>query len=309
MRGMSMRAFTSLSLAGLLLIGCKKDGGKKPVEPTPATDESGKSAEPGKTPKSSGGEEGAGGQVRAPTAADLVTYTGDLTGDGPLVATFETAQGGIHCELFDKGAPVTVANFVGLARGLHSFKDPVTGKVEKRPFYDGTVFHRVIPGFMVQGGDPTATGEGGPGYEFATEVSPDLKHEPGTLSMANAGPDTNGSQFFITEAATHKLDGSYNVFGKCKELDIVKKLSGVQKEPQPNDPGHEMSHPVNLDDVKLVKVTISRGMPPDAAKDAQPGKGDKPDKGSKAGKGKKEVKHLTKPAEQPPAQEPDHHDD
>src|SRR4030095_388545 len=109
-----------------------------------------------------------------------------------------------------------------------TFKDPVSGKVEKRPFYDGTYFHRVIPGFMVQGGDPTGTGEGGPGYEFPTEVSDSLKHDPGTLSMANAGPDTNGSQFFITEVATHKLDGSYNVFGWWQENAVAKKIAALQ---------------------------------------------------------------------------------
>jgi len=198
---------------------------------------------------------------------------------------------------------MTVANFVGLARGLHAFKDSESGKVEKRPFFDGTVFHRVIPGFMVQGGDPTATGEGGPGYEFATEVSKDLKHGPGTLSMANAGRDTNGSQFFITEVATPKLDGGYNVFGKCKELDVVKKLAAVDKTDQPNSPPGqppEKSRPSNMDDVKLVKVTISRGEPA----------GDKDDKsGGKDKKDKKDVKHETKPVEQPKGSgEPDHHD-
>ena len=271
----------------------------------------------GSEPQNSGGDEtttdqtAAGGgasagdmQVTTPTADDLATYTADLTGDGPLMATFETSLGTIHCQLFDKGAPLTVANFVGLARGMKAFKDPVSHKVEKRPYYDGTVFHRVIPGFMIQGGDPTATGNGGPGYEFKTEVSPDLTHEPGTLSMANAGPDTNGSQFFITEVATHKLDGGYNVFGRCKDLDVVKKIARVPTTEQPGDPQHEKSRPVN--EVKLVKVTISRGEPgADDAKGAKGAKGD--DDGGKGGK--KTVKHLTKPAHPPTgAAEPDHHD-
>jgi cyclophilin family peptidyl-prolyl cis-trans isomerase len=194
-------------------------------------------------------------EVRTPAAEDLGTYTSDLTGDGPLTATIETSLGAIHCELFDKGAPVTVANFVGLARGMHPFKDPASGKIETRPYYDGTVFHRVIPEFMIQGGDPTATGGGGPGYEFATEVSADLTHEPGTLSMANAGPNTNGSQFFITEGATSQLDGKYNVFGRCQDLDVVKKIARVETTMQPG--GGEKSRPV--DEVKLVKVTIGRG--------------------------------------------------
>ena len=193
--------------------------------------------------------------VRPPTADDLAAYTSDLTGDGPLVATLETSKGTIHCELFDKGAPVTVANFIGLARGKHAFKDPKSGQVETRPYYDGTVFHRVIPEFMIQGGDPTATGAGDPGYAFDTEVSDDLKHEPGTLSMANAGPNTNGAQFFITELAHHELDGKYNVFGRCKEIDVVKKIARVETKMQ--DGGGEKSRPV--EEVKLEKVTIARG--------------------------------------------------
>jgi peptidyl-prolyl cis-trans isomerase A (cyclophilin A) len=196
-------------------------------------------------------------EARAPTAADLATYIGDLGGTGPLTATLETAQGTLHCELFEKAAPMTVANFVGLARGLHPFIDPVSGKVEKRPYYDGTFFHRVIPGFMAQGGDPTATGTGGPGYKFASEISPELRHLAGTLSMANAGPDTNGGQFFITEKAQPRLDGSYNVFGRCKEIAVVKKLTGVRKVDQPGV-GKETSRPANPADTLLVRVTISR---------------------------------------------------
>jgi peptidyl-prolyl cis-trans isomerase A (cyclophilin A) len=222
--------------------------------------------EPGEEPPRPAGEKPAApaadaappaAEVRAPTAADLATYTADLTGSGPLVATLETAQGTLHCQLFEKAAPVTVANFVGLARGLHPFRDPVTGKVLKRPYYHGTFFHRVIPGFMAQGGDPTATGTGGPGYQFASEVSPEIRHLPGTLSMANAGPDTNGSQFFITEAATPQLDGSYSAFGRCKEIDVVSKLTAVKKVAQPGG-GNETSRPANPADTLLVRVTISR---------------------------------------------------
>jgi cyclophilin family peptidyl-prolyl cis-trans isomerase len=200
---------------------------------------------------------GVASEVRAPTAADLATYTADLEGTGPLTATLETAQGIIHCELFEKAAPVAVANFVGLARGLHPFVDPASGKVAKRPYYDGTFFHRVIPGFMAQGGDPTATGTGGPGYRFATEVSSEIRHVAGTLSMANAGPDTNGAQFFIVERAQPRLDGSYSAFGRCKEIDVVKKLTGVKKVDQPGG-GQETSRPANPPDTLLVRVTISR---------------------------------------------------
>ena len=299
------RTVMMMALAALVAAGCKKDSKKS------APDTQGKTGEgTDKQPTASGGEPGESpsapvDEVRAPTAADLASYTGDLQGSGPLTATFETTQGTIHCELFEQGAPVTVANFVGLARGLHTFKDPVSGKIEKRPYYDGTVFHRVMPGFMVQGGDPTATGEGEPGYRFATEVSKELKHTPGTLSMANSGPDTNGSQFFITEGATPRLDGSYNVFGTCKELDVVKKLAAVDKVDQPNSPPGrppEKSRPSNTEDVKLIKVTISRGAPEGDGKD------DKDDKDDKDGK-KKDVKKQDKPSEQPKGSgEPDHHD-
>ena len=253
----------------------------------------------GETPPA-GGDDGESMEVRAPTAADLATYTEGLEGDGPLTATFETSQGTIHCELLADGAPLTVANFVGLARGLHPFKNPKTGEVEKRPYYDGTVFHRVIPGFMVQGGDPTASGSGGPGYTFATEVSPELKHTPGTLSMANAGPDTNGAQFFITESATKQLDGGYNVFGRCKELDVVKKLAAVEKTFQPG--GREKSRPVNLDEVQLISVTISRGVPEAGKKGAAA----EPAPGAE-GAAKKDIVRSTKPVEKPTAEAADHH--
>ncbi len=301
------RILSIAAMAALAAAGCQKAKKK-----TDQGETQGKTGEAPETkPTETGGATdqtpaAAGDEVRAPTAADLATYTGDLEGSGALMATFETTQGTIHCELFEKGAPITVANFVGLARGLHPFKDSKSGNVEKRPFFDGTVFHRVIPGFMVQGGDPTATGEGGPGYEFATEVSKELKHGPGTLSMAYAGPDTNGSQFFITEVATPRLDGKYNVFGKCVEIDVVKKLAGVDKTDQPNSPPGqppEKSRPSSMDDVKLVKVTISRGVPAGGdKKDDGAGKDDKKE-------GKKDVKHQTKPSEQPKSSgEPDHHD-
>jgi len=250
----------TLTLA-LPAAACKKDKKAAPAEGTATAPTAAPEAE------KPGGETAAPAQpekseptmpdVRTPAPEDLSTYTSDLPGDGPLMATIETSLGVIHCELFDKGAPITVANFIGLARGMHPFKDPKSGKVETRPYYDGTVFHRVIPEFMIQGGDPTATGNGGPGYEFQTEVSPDLKHEAGTLSMANAGPNTNGSQFFITEGAIDRLDGKYNVFGRCKDLDVVKKIARVETTVQPDDPNQEKSRPVQ--EVKLVKVTIAGG--------------------------------------------------
>lgn len=197
--------------------------------------------------------EAAAEKAVAPTAEDLAEYVDGVEGEGALMAKLETSMGTIHCELFEKKAPLTVANFVGLARGLHPFQDSKTKKIVKRPFYDGLIFHRVIPSFMVQGGDPEGTGRGGPGYRFKTEVSPDLRHDkPGTLSMANAGPDTNGSQFFITEVPTPRLDGGYNVFGHCKEVDVVAKMARVDKAD-----GARGSRPAK--DITLDKVTILRG--------------------------------------------------
>jgi len=186
-----------------------------------------------------------------PTAADLAAYTKDLKGAGPLMAKIETNQGTLHCELFADKAPMTVANFVGLARGLKPWWNPKTNKLEeKKPFYDGLTFHRVIPEFMIQGGDPEGQGTGGPGYEFADEFDPSLRHDQGgTMSMANAGKGTNGSQFFITEQPTPHLDNRHTVFGRCKEVDLVKKIARVPtgQNDMPKEP------------VVMKKVTISRG--------------------------------------------------
>jgi peptidyl-prolyl cis-trans isomerase A (cyclophilin A) len=146
-------------------------------------------------------------------------------------AVFETSQGTIVIRLFEKEAPQTVGNFVGLAEGTKEFKDPKTGQKVKRPFYDGLVFHRVIPQFMIQGGCPLGTGTGDPGYRFGDEFHPSLKHDkPGKLSMANAGPGTNGSQFFITVAATPWLDNKHTIFGEVVEgMDVATKISELPR--------------------------------------------------------------------------------
>ncbi len=152
-------------------------------------------------------------------------------------AQFTTSEGSFTIRLFDAEVPNTVANFVGLAEGTREFVDPKTGQKTTRPFYDGLIFHRVIDSFMIQGGDPLGTGTGGPGYRFADEFHPSLKHDkPGILSMANAGPNTNGSQFFITLGATPWLDNRHSVFGEVVEgIDVVKKIgstkTGVQDRP------------------------------------------------------------------------------
>lgn len=149
----------------------------------------------------------------------------------PMYAIFETNKGNFKVKFFEKESPKTVENFVGLAEGTKSFTDPKTGKETKRPFYDGLIFHRVIPNFMIQGGDPLGTGTGGPGYKFEDETKGSaLKHDkPGKLSMANAGPNTNGSQFFVTVAATPWLDGKHTIFGEVTEgYDIVESISKVK---------------------------------------------------------------------------------
>ena len=130
-------------------------------------------------------------------------------------AIFETSQGNIVVRLLEKEAPKTVANFVGLAEGTKEFTDVANGQKVKRNFYDGLTFHRVIPQFMIQGGCPRGTGTGDPGYKFADEFHPSLKHaKAGKLSMANSGPNTNGSQFFITHSPQPHLNGRHTVFGK-----------------------------------------------------------------------------------------------
>lgn len=148
-------------------------------------------------------------------------------------AIIKTSLGNITCELFTKDAPATVANFTGLATGTKKFKDPNTGDMVKRPFYNGLTFHRVIPGFMIQGGDPLGTGTGGPGYAFDNENTLADFSKPGVLAMANAGPNTNGSQFFITVAPTPSLAGGYNVFGQViSGQDVADKISQVPTNPQ-----------------------------------------------------------------------------
>ena len=157
-----------------------------------------------------------------------------------IYAVFDTTEGTFKIELFAVQAPRTVENFVSLAEGAK------TGK----PFYDGTIFHRVIPDFMIQGGDPEGTGRGGPGYKFADEFHPTLQHNKvGLLSMANAGPGTNGSQFFITVAPTPHLDNHHSIFGEVTEgYDVVEKISKV-----PRNPGDRPKK-----EVRLNSVTIER---------------------------------------------------
>lgn len=175
-----------------------------------------------------------------------------------LYATFKTSMGDIVAELFVDRAPLTVLNFVQLAEGDKEWTDPRTKRKTKARLYDGTIFHRVIPNFMVQAGDPLGTGTGGPGFKIPDEFHPELRHDgPGILSMANTGrPNTGGSQFFITEKATKHLDGKHSVFGKVIEnVELIPKMTRVDKKtanPQDSRP----STPIELKAVK-----IGRGQP------------------------------------------------
>lgn len=189
--------------------------------------------------------------------------TRGVPGQGVLSANIETTMGTFHCELFEKVAPLAVANFVGLARGLRPFRDPTSSEWKKKPFYDGLIFHRVIPGFMIQGGDVTGRGSGNIGYSI-----PDEKNAPhsfatgGMMAMANRGPNTGDSQFFITEGPTPALDdggragGHYQIFGQCKEVALVKSIAGV--------PRDAMDRPMQEVRIKRVVIERRRGEPDSA---------------------------------------------
>jgi peptidyl-prolyl cis-trans isomerase A (cyclophilin A) len=152
---------------------------------------------------------------------------------GPPTAIIDTTAGKLTCILFPEKAPIGVANFVGLGRGTKDWTDPKTGKkMHGVPLYNGTIFHRIIPEFMIQGGDPLGDGTGDPGYKFKNETTPLLTFDrPGRLAYANAGPDTNGSQFFITEVPYPSLDGKYTLFGQCDDasVELVKKIARMPR--------------------------------------------------------------------------------
>jgi len=169
--------------------------------------------------------------------------------NGPTVV-MDTSMGRITCQFFQKQAPKTVANFIGLAQGTKDWTDPQSKKtMHGKPLYDGTIFHRVIPEFMIQGGDPAGTGAGDPGFSFEDEFNPDLNFDvPGRLAMANSGPNTNGSQFFITEVPTEHLNQHHTIFGQCDApgINVVKTIARVERD--------ENDKPVTP--VVLKKVTI-----------------------------------------------------
>jgi peptidyl-prolyl cis-trans isomerase A (cyclophilin A) len=217
--------------------------GQAPASPTPpaATPPAATTAAAAPVAAASDGDP-AGGKFT------LAEATAGLTGKGDLIADIKTSKGALECKLYDDKAPNTVANFIGLARALRPWKNP-SGAWVKSAAYDGTTFHRIIKGFMIQGGDPQGTGGGEPGYVIPDEVWPGAKHDQrGLLCMANRGPNTNGMQFFITDGAPAHLDGGYTIFGKCGPDSVVETLASVPvMGERPADPP------------KIEKVTIRRG--------------------------------------------------
>lgn len=192
-------------------------------------------------------------QTSSQDLPDAPQATGQVTTvpNGPFIV-MDTSMGRITCQVFQKQAPNAVANFIGLAEGTKDWTDPTTKKVQHRKrYFDGTTFHRVIPEFMIQGGDPTGTGMGDPGYTFNDEFDPNLNFDkPGRLAMANSGPNTNGSQFFITEQAYPSLDQHYTIFGQCDDpsIDVVKAIARV-----PRDSNDKPLSPVVLKRVSIVQ--------------------------------------------------------
>jgi peptidyl-prolyl cis-trans isomerase A (cyclophilin A) len=170
-----------------------------------------------------------------------------------LTATLHTTAGDIVVQLFADQAPVTVQNFVNLAEGSKEWHNPATGQKSNEPLYDGTVFHRVIEGFMIQGGDPLGSGRGGPGYQFKDEFHPDLRFDrPYLLAMANAGPGTNGSQFFVTVGPTPHLNRKHTIFGEIADADSRAVVDQIAKAPTDHSDRPR-------EDVTITSITVERG--------------------------------------------------
>lgn len=221
-----------LAIAALALVACKT----APPEPEPAPKENHPPADnkPAEAPTTNNAAANTGGGGKKGSdphngSFTLAEATKDLKGNGAIVAKIETSKGTLQCKLLDDKAPVTVANFIGLATGKRAWKDPRSGEWVNKPAYDGTTFHRIIKGFMIQGGDPKGNGSGEPGYVIKDEVWDGAKHDKaGLLCMANRGPNTNGAQFFITDAAAAHLDGGYTIFGECAPVEVVHDIANVE---------------------------------------------------------------------------------
>jgi peptidyl-prolyl cis-trans isomerase A (cyclophilin A) len=283
-------AFLTVAAATLApAIGCSKDPPPEPTFPDPVERKTSEVARKVSKDPSPGNPTSPAGRPKRKVSArpvasvkpaeddplqgqwTLAEATKDLKGSGTLLAELEIelptkgaggggASGKLTCALFEELAPITVANFVGLARGLRPWKTP-EGKWGKKPAYDGTIFHRIIKGFMIQGGDAQGTGMGEPGYVIPDEIWEDALHDrAGLLCMANRGPNTNGAQFFITDAAAPHLDNGYTIFGECAPVELVHRVASTEvKGERPASPP------------RLKKVTIRRGASPLAPASASVG--------------------------------------
>jgi peptidyl-prolyl cis-trans isomerase A (cyclophilin A) len=256
-----------LGLAAPLLFGCNPGPGPM----TPAVEVAVPAPEP-LSPRAAGGDEPEGcppvappGDWQGEPVAEVPVSPGDprrgvftladatrgLPGAGPLIARIATDRGELRCELWPERAPITVANFVGLARGLRPWKTPSGWRAT--PAYDGTTFHRIIKGFMAQGGDPKGNGTGEPGYVIPDEIWEGARHDQrGMLCMANRGKNTNGVQFFILDAPTPHLDGGYTIFGQCAPDEVIDAIAGAQVQPGGSAP---------VDPPRIDRVRIERERP------------------------------------------------
>jgi peptidyl-prolyl cis-trans isomerase A (cyclophilin A) len=226
-----MRRIAVVFVLSLLLASCKKSPDSQ-TAPSAS-----------KSPPSS---------ASAPSAAGSGPWTSKVDAGKDLFASIETSMGTVVVKLYSKDAPLTVKNFVGLATGEREWRNPATGQSSQTPLYPGTIFHRVIDGFMIQGGDPLGSGRGDPGYRFQDEPNGRTFDRTGLLAMANAGPNTNGSQFFITVSTPTYLNGKHTIFGEVvKGYDVVVAISKAPKDPS--------DRPIQK--VEIVKVTMSESQP------------------------------------------------
>lgn len=263
----SLFSLTAVASIATALLACRADAGSTPpAETTPPANA--EAASPATEGTGDGAPTADGEQAQAPTPSEApapppptggavpavgsetpAEILGAIGGSGTLTAVINTTMGTFECALYEQEVPITVANFVGLATGTKTWIHHQTNEPTRSRFYDGLVFHRVIPDFMIQGGDPLGQGVGGPGYRFEDEFDPRLRHDrPGTLSMANSGPGTNGSQFFITEKATPWLDNRHTVFGHCSNAELVAQMTRV-----PATPANRPLQDVRIDTVEIVR--------------------------------------------------------
>jgi peptidyl-prolyl cis-trans isomerase A (cyclophilin A) len=303
-----MRALlASCLLLGWSLAACRTDSQpektEQPSTPAPAESADKAAAEPARPREGSAKNDSVDGYrvIRARTASGQMTtlsmkapkgwevmaapnkpdpHAGKFTLDeavkglpkqGTLAALIKTSMGSFYCDLYPDKAPIAVANFVGLARGLRQFWDAEKLEWTARKYYDGTSFHRVIPAFMIQGGDYSGTGRGNIGYVIPDEVSPDLHHDrPGQLCTANRGPNTAQAQFFITEGPAPHLEGSYTIFGQCEPATLVQRIARV---PQDGPPNNRPLSPVTIEKVEIRRMVggAAKWMPASAKLPPMPG--------------------------------------